>query len=185
MGMADRIAICQAILKINNDRVLFVHQSAPEYLLRKHPDEDLIAEGFRMEASKCHGEIAHRCLQILENSFSQHITVVVGNVVGGFKQPVIIKRDQLPAEPRTVSELFNYADLYWMKHARLSPRDAEYLFDVSRPFFKKSSEIRKDWANSKNRPPRRLHVASYFGIVPWLQAHREEGRTISFHGTRR
>jgi hypothetical protein len=71
-GMADMVAICQPLLKISDGRVLFIHQFAKEYLLREQPDEDPVAEGFRVEPRECHAEIAHRCLQILEHSSLRH-----------------------------------------------------------------------------------------------------------------
>ncbi|KAF5535210.1 NACHT ankyrin domain-containing protein [Fusarium phyllophilum] len=182
-GMEDIIAICQPLLKQIDGRVLFVHQSTKEYLLRSQPDEDPIAELFRVEASKCHGEIAHRCLQILENSFLQHKIIrfsksQLDNIKTGHEH------HQLPAEVRSASELFNYAYLHWMKHARLSPKEAKHLFDFDRPFFREPSAIRQHWAVSLNLPLRRLQLASYLCIVPWLQALREE-RGKSFYGNRR
>lgn len=185
--MADRIAICRPLLKVVDDRVLFVHQSAREYLLREQTDEDSTAELFRVEASKCHGEVAHKCLQILENSFLQYATLRFSeSYFEEIEKGHLIQRDQLPAGLRGEPELFNYAYLYWMKHTRLSSKDAQYLFDFSRPFFKKSSHIRRNWARSNgNIAQGRLHIASFYGIMPWLQALREEGDSITFHGTRR
>ncbi|KAG4259012.1 hypothetical protein FPRO03_13234 [Fusarium proliferatum] len=185
--MADRIAICQPLLKLDDDRVLFFHQSAREYLLRDQTDEDPTAELFRVEASKCHGEAAHKCLQILESSFLQNATLRFSeSYFEEIEKGHLIQRDQLPAALRGEPELFNYAYLYWMKHTRLSSKDAQYLFDFSRPFFKKSSQIRRNWARSNgNIAQGRLNMASFYGIMPWLQAIQEEGDSITFHGTRR
>lgn len=185
--MADRIAICQPLLKLNDDRVLFFHQSAREYLLRDQTDEDPTAELFRVEASKCHGEAAHKCLQILESSFLQYATLRFSeSYLEEIEKGHLIQRYQLPAALRGEPELFNYAYLYWMKHTRLSSKDAQYLFDFSRPFFKKSSHIRRNWARSNgNIAQGRLYMASFYGIMPWLQALQEEGDSITFHGTRR
>ncbi|KAH7254972.1 hypothetical protein B0J15DRAFT_526313 [Fusarium solani] len=38
---ADRVAICRPFLKVHNNQVIFVHQSAKEYLLRTQHDTDL------------------------------------------------------------------------------------------------------------------------------------------------
>lgn len=185
--MADRITICQPLLKVYDDRVLFVHQSAREYLLRDQIDEDPTAELFRVEASKCHGEVAYRCLQILENSILQHATLYFSlSDLNEMERGHVTQRDQLPAALWGRPELFNYAYFHWMKHTRLSAQDAQNLFDFSRPFFKKSSRIRRNWARSNgNIAQGRLHMASFYGIMPWLQALREEGSSITFHGTRR
>ncbi|KAF4503282.1 NACHT and Ankyrin domain [Fusarium agapanthi] len=48
-GMADRIAICQPLLTLDDDRVLFVHQSTREYLHRGQPDADHVAELFQRD----------------------------------------------------------------------------------------------------------------------------------------
>ncbi|KLO83570.1 Uncharacterized protein LW93_352 [Fusarium fujikuroi] len=111
--MADRIAICQPLLKLDDDRVLFFHQSAREYLLRDQTDEDPTAELFRVEASKCHGEAAHKCLQILESSFLQYATLRYSeSYFEEIEKGHLMQRDQLPAALRGKSELFNYAYLY-------------------------------------------------------------------------
>ncbi|KAH7158358.1 ankyrin repeat-containing domain protein [Fusarium sp. MPI-SDFR-AT-0072] len=48
----------------------------------------------------------------------------------------------------------------------------------------KSSDIRKSWAASDIVPSQRLQMASCLGIVPWLQAFREEVGIMRFLGTR-
>ncbi|KAF5597816.1 NACHT ankyrin domain-containing protein [Fusarium pseudocircinatum] len=174
-GMADRITICQPLLRISDDRVLFIHQCAKEYLLRDQPDDDPITESFRIEASECHGEIAHKCLQILEQSCLQF---------EGFARKSF-DYDTVPPELQTMCKLFNYAEFHWMVHARLSPPSAKYLFNFSRPFFKRSSAIRKNWAVLHGMPSQRLQMASFLGIVPWPQALWEEVGTMRFLGTRR
>ncbi|KAF5532799.1 NACHT ankyrin domain-containing protein [Fusarium mexicanum] len=173
--MADMIAICQPLLKITDDRVLFIHQSAKGYLLRDEPDDDPIAETFRIEASKCHGEIAHKCLQVLEQSCLQR---------EGLSR-MSFDHDTMAAELQLECDLFKYANLHWTIHARLSPKGAKHLFNFDRPFFKKSSGIRKTWATFNGVLSQRIHMASFLGNVPWLQALREEAGPMSFFGAKR
>ncbi|KAF5563459.1 NACHT ankyrin domain-containing protein [Fusarium napiforme] len=176
-GMADMVAICQPLLKISDGRVLFIHQSAEEYLLREQPDEDPVAEGFRVQPRECHAEIAHKCLQILEHSSLRHkrTNKILKYILGD---------DTQPEEIKTECELFEYASLYCMRHARLAS-NAGYWFDFSRPFFARTSYVRENWADDEWAPSSRLHLAAYIGLMPWLQALRDEGGGLPFYGTLR
>ncbi|KAF5627248.1 NACHT and ankyrin domain protein [Fusarium tjaetaba] len=176
-GMADMVAICQPLLKISDGRVLFIHQSAEEYLLREQPDEDPVAEGFRLEPRECHAEIAHKCLQILEHSSLRHkrSNKILKYILGDHMQP---------EETHPECELFEYASVYCMRHARLAS-NAGYLFDFSRPFFARTSYVRENWADEEDAPSSRLRLAAYIGFMPWLQALQEEGGGLPFYGTLR
>ncbi|RYP70906.1 hypothetical protein DL771_005156 [Monosporascus sp. 5C6A] len=96
-AIRDKIALCGPSLKVQEQEVGLVHQSARDYLLRKERDSDAVLEEF--------------------------------------------------------------------------PK----LFDVSKPFFHKDSDLRENWwrAYAKGRwpchKPPLLHVASHCGIVPWVQ----------------
>ncbi|EXK29635.1 hypothetical protein FOXG_20607 [Fusarium oxysporum f. sp. lycopersici 4287] len=184
--MEDRIVICQPLLRLSDNQVLFVHQSAKEYLLRSEPDQDPITEGFRIEAKRCHGEVAHRCLQIIEHSFFRHKRIdyeTFESMTRDRKQPNISGGSMQPRKSLNACELFNYAELYWLSHARLSPKDASYLFNPSRPFFKRFSAVRKNWAAYRIEPSWLIHMATYLGMVPWLRAFREERVFMPYIGT--
>ena len=69
----DAIAICAPMLQLRSKSVEFVHQSAPEYLLRDQADDDPILENFRITLERSHLYLAQRCLQSLsENTWLQH-----------------------------------------------------------------------------------------------------------------
>ncbi|KAG5769174.1 hypothetical protein H9Q72_003517 [Fusarium xylarioides] len=181
--MEDRISICQPLLRINDNQVLFIHQSAKEYLLRSQPDQDKVAEGFRIEAKRCHGEIAHRCLQIIEHSFFRHKRIdykTFESMKRDNKQPQTLGVSMWRKESLATCELFNYAERYWMSHARLSPEDANYLFDPSRPFFKRFSAVRRNWAAYRVELSWLADMAAYLGLVPWLRVIREGENHKSF-----
>ncbi|KAF5573628.1 NACHT ankyrin domain-containing protein [Fusarium pseudoanthophilum] len=177
--MEDRISICQPLLRISDNQVLFVHQSAKDYLLRSQPDQDKVAEGFRIEEKRCHGEIAHRCLQIIEQSFFRHKRIdyeTFESMKKDNKQPQIPGVSMRRKESLATCELFSYAERYWMSHARLSPEDANYLFDPSRPFFKRFSAVRRNWAAYRVKLSWFADMVAYLGLVSWLQVIRE-GKT--------
>ncbi|KAI3578582.1 ankyrin repeat-containing domain protein, partial [Fusarium oxysporum f. sp. albedinis] len=181
--MEDRIVICQPLLRLSDNQVLFVHQSAKEYLLRSEPYQDPITEGFRIEAKRCHGEVAHRCLQIIEHSFFRHKRIdyeTFESMTRDRKQPNISGGSMQPRKSLSACELFNYAELYWLSHARLSPKDASYLFNPSRPFFKRFSAVRKNWAAYRIEPSWLIHMATYLGMVPdkFVQSLLEHGLQI-------
>ncbi|CVL05011.1 uncharacterized protein FMAN_13001 [Fusarium mangiferae] len=184
--MEDRIAICQPLLRLSNNRVLFVHQSAKEYLLRSQPDQDTIAEGFRIEAKGCHGEIAHRCLQIIENSFFRHKRIdheTFERMKRGHEEPKISGVSMYQGNTLITGELFSYAERYWFSHARQSPKDASYLFTTSRPFFKRFSVVRKNWEAYRAESSWIHRMATYLGMVPWLWALRGEKVFLPIIGT--
>ncbi|KAF5664588.1 NACHT ankyrin domain-containing protein [Fusarium circinatum] len=186
--MADRISICQPLLKLSDGRVLLIHQSVKEYLVRSYPDQDPIAEEFRIQEKECHSEIAHRCLQVLEHSFLQHTRISSRSpeyLRGEDRQPNILRVNIQPGGFQVAPQLFNYADLHWMKHAKSSSKNSKHLYDPRRPFFKKSCLVRKNWAAVGPVPWPRAHMAAYFGILPWLQALVESEGIPSWYWTQR
>ncbi|KAJ3456350.1 hypothetical protein MRS44_016373 [Fusarium solani] len=168
---ADRVAICRPFLKVHNNQVLFVHQSAKEYLLRKQHDTDQVVEGFRIAADQGHAELAHKCLLVLEDSALQHTVLDFGDRPWQGESP-----------------LLDYAIRRWHNHARLASRDAKDLFNPDRPFFKQPSAVRSKWVETHNRwpgmyllqclPQTPLHMASYFAIVPWVEIALQWDRSM-------
>ncbi|KAI8712436.1 NACHT domain-containing protein [Fusarium sp. LHS14.1] len=159
--IADRVAICRPFLKVHDNQVLFVHQSAKEYLLRKHHDTDQVLEGFRITSGQGHAALAHKCLLVLENSALQDTYLSFRN---------------MPWQGE--SHLLGYAILHWQSHARLASRDAEDLFNSDRTFYKQPSVVQSNWMKTysryhenhlRNLPQTSLHIASYFAIVPWVR----------------
>ncbi|RSL90982.1 hypothetical protein CEP51_000479 [Fusarium floridanum] len=167
----DRVAICRPFLKVHNNRVLFVHQSAKEYLLRKKHDADQVLEGFRITSDQGHAALAQKCLLVLENSALQHTTLDL---------------DDMPWQD--ASPLLGYAVFYWQSHAKLASRDAKDLFNPDRPFFQQPSASRSNWRHLYNSWPSKtntlwlprtpLHMACYFSIVPWAEIALQWDRSI-------
>ncbi|UPK95450.1 hypothetical protein LCI18_006385 [Fusarium solani-melongenae] len=167
---ADRVAICRPFLKVHNNQVLSVHQSAKEYMLRKQHDTDQVLEGFRITTDQGHVALAHKCLLVLENSALQHTALPLYYTPGQGESP-----------------LLNYAILHWHNHARLASRDAKGLFNPDRPFFQQSSAVQSKWIQTyslwdvnyiRNLPKTPLHMASFFAIVPWVKIALQQDRSM-------
>ncbi|KAI1743227.1 ankyrin repeat-containing domain protein [Xylaria scruposa] len=151
----DEIALYGSFLKILEDKVTFVHQSAKEYLLQidhdSHPE-------FWIKPEEAHLELTRTCLDLIENSALQCRSL-----------------DSKDSSSWQDSPLLDYAVFHWMDHARSSSTYAKELLNQSRPFVKDESDIWKKWLKAyssdytEDSPYILLHIASYFSIVPWVQ----------------
>ena len=65
--MRDQIYYCGCFLKIEEDEVCLIHQSAKGYLLRKSHEPNLDLEVFRVKEEIGNLEIARKCLGYLQN----------------------------------------------------------------------------------------------------------------------
>ncbi|RTE83479.1 hypothetical protein BHE90_001900 [Fusarium euwallaceae] len=170
--VADWVKICRPFLKVHNKRVVFVHQSAKEYLLREQPDADPVLEMFRITANQGHAALAHECLDILEASAFQRTALNLSDM-------------SWPHQ----SHLLNYAVLHWQNHARLASRDAKDLFNPDRPFFQQPSAVRNNWTQTYNSwcssqirrhlPETPLHMACCLGIIPWVEITLQRDRSMT------
>jgi ankyrin repeat protein len=143
-AIRDYVTLCGSFLKLHEDEVGFVHQSAKDYLLEKEVRQNSILEGFRIKPEKAHLELARRCLDYFhETSCSSQ------------------------------SLFLDYAVKHWPEHARESSSLASELLDLSLPFFRKESTLRSKWSKLYSEgwqfpPLELLHLASYFGIFAWV-----------------
>ena len=188
----DQVLNCGYFLRIEEDEVGLIHQSAKEYLLRKECDSNPELEAFRVKEEAANLEIARKCLNYLHSGALENS-----------ESHILRDTSHLRAFP-----LLNYAVLQWHEHARFLDRSAD-IFDLSLPFYQKKSHIRRSWLNAYCDYNHRflrdslrlesftlLHLASYFGILPlaenlvlgkdlkskakclyYLRKHGEHGRT--------
>ena len=74
--------------------------------------------------------------------------------------------------------LLRYASSYWVQHARGCAALGKQLLKTRSEFFSMQSKILKNWLNDPYTGPildiecqvSAVHLASYLGILPWLQA---------------
>ena len=157
----DQVSSCGYFLKIEEDEVGLIHQSAKDYLLRKTCDSNPELEAFRVKEEVTNLEIAKKCLNYLQNS-----------ALGNSESHILENTSHLRTFP-----LLKYAALHWHEHAIWLAR-SEDIFDLSLPFYRKKSHVRRSWlqaygdyyCHSRGPAPQEsftlLHLASYFGILP-------------------
>ena len=160
----DAIEICGPLLKVQEQKVSLVHQSAQDYLLREKRDNDPTLETFRVKPEEAHLELARVCLNCISQSRLQHTIIDFRKKSGPHDSP-----------------LLQYAALHWHEHARKASMFAAMLFDRTGPFFQSVSPLRENWAESYDYATTEffltllstlslLHLSSYLGIVPWVEA---------------
>ncbi|KAL9117500.1 MAG: hypothetical protein Q9187_005963 [Circinaria calcarea] len=156
--ITDQVSYCGYFLKIKDNKIDLIHQSAKDYLLRKSCDSNPELEFFRVKEEVSNLEIARKCLDYLQN----------GALAAG---QVNLKTDasHLKAFP-----LLSYAVLHWPEHARSLAR-SESIFDLSLPFYHKRSPVRESWLKTYWAEKEYyilphsftlLHIASWLGILP-------------------
>jgi hypothetical protein len=155
----DAVALCGPLLKVQEQEVSLVHQSARDYLLRTEPDNDEVLEAFRLNLESVHLELAEKCLNCVAQSDLQHRV--------------------LDAKPDAQeSPLLRYAMLHWPEHAKSCGALAAELFDPYGLFLQKKSSLRIHWWEVYDKMVRRyedecsqlLHMACSLEIVPWIEA---------------
>jgi Ankyrin repeats (3 copies) len=166
-AVRDQVTLCGLFFKIQEQEVGLVHQSARDYLLRKKPESDPDLDEFRINPEEAHLEIAEVCFNCIAHSSLQ------------YRDFNLLDRSTSQESP-----LLKYAALYWPEHARCCSTLAAKLFDSSKAFFQKGSDLRKNWwtTYSKAQPlrlssytPPLLHMACHLGIVPWVVAIFRKG----------
>ncbi|CAN9211420.1 unnamed protein product [Alternaria alternata] len=160
-AIRNAIALCGPLLKVQEQEVSLIHQSARDYLQRKERDSDTVLEGFRLIAESSHLELAQKCVDCVAQSDLQHR---------------VINLDAKPGPKE--SPLLRYATLHWPEHAKSCSALAAKLFDPSGLFLQKESCLRDNWWKTYNemkeeyqrvRSPL-LHIACILEIVPWVEA---------------
>jgi hypothetical protein len=61
----DYISMCKSLIYLQCGRVVLVHQSVKDYLLRTHPDDDPLVESVRVKKAESHLAMADRCIKVL------------------------------------------------------------------------------------------------------------------------
>ena len=157
----DAVALCGPLLKVHEQEVSLVHQSARDYLLRTERDNDAVLETFRLNLESAHLELARKCLNCIAQSDLQHTVI------------------DLDAElDSQASLLLRYATLHWPEHAKSCSGLAAKLFSLSGLFLEKKSPLRDHWwetyhkkmSGYQSEPPPLLHIACNSEIIPWVEA---------------
>ncbi|KAH8702685.1 hypothetical protein GQ44DRAFT_597186, partial [Phaeosphaeriaceae sp. PMI808] len=100
-AIRDEIALCGPFLKVQEQQVSLVHQSARDYLVRKEHDSDAVLEEFRIELENAHLVLTQICLDCIAQSGLQHA-------------PLALDNKSCSQE----SSLLMYAAFHWPEHAK-------------------------------------------------------------------
>lgn len=161
--IADKVAICRPFLKVHQEKVFFVHQSAKEYLSQSQQGQNLPPPKFQLIPDQCHDIIAHKCLNAIENDFLRRDA--------GFKAWCYDDSSCREVLQSTLDGFLRYAIEYWSIHARLSATQTQWLSDLKRPFLR-NLVMRNTYSGDiyeacLSKYP--IHFASHLGLAPWLE----------------
>ncbi|KAK5707420.1 hypothetical protein LTR17_020713 [Elasticomyces elasticus] len=151
----DEVHACEALVRIGAETVGLVHQSARDFLLRSE-----------INNTKGHYNLAVCCVEWLEH---------VEDLGLGHYTDVQAKRKPFDG----------YSVRFWPSHAKASGALAKGLFRQSRMFGAQSA-MRVNWWKEYYDMDRdtvvpAVHIASYLGILPWVQALIKHKKMPLFH----
>jgi hypothetical protein len=159
-AIRDAITLCGPLLKVQEQEVSLIHQSARDYMQRKERDSDTVLEAFRLIAESSHLELAQKCLDCIAQSRLQ--------------QRVVDLDAKLDCQE---SPLLRYATLHWPEHAKsYLALNAELLYTLQQ-FLCTKHTLRRHWSVAYRKEklltlPQTiplLHILCYLGFVPLLQ----------------
>ncbi|KAI9770336.1 MAG: hypothetical protein M1840_003495, partial [Geoglossum simile] len=164
--MKDRLESCGLLLRVDDNEVNLVHQSAKDFLQRDEPyDEDL--EIYRVKKTEAHLVVARICFEYIQRKPFSNFSIK-------------LQRNERSARVSSVLQeypLLEYATLYWPRHSRYASGAIEDMFDFSGLFCQDKSKIRENWwrtywsggSSHLDCAPTLftlMHIAAYFGITP-------------------
>ncbi|KAF7502472.1 hypothetical protein GJ744_005687 [Endocarpon pusillum] len=169
-AIRDQVTLCGLFLKVQDQEVGLVHQSARDYLLQKEADNDVELEAFRIKPEEAHREVAETCLNCIGHSRLRDAPLDFEKTYDAFR---------LQQGP-----LLEYAVFHWPEHARSATTLAEQLLQHASLFFEEESRLRANWWQVYRRrgwgfsgsqlPP--LHMACYLGITPLVDKQDSQGQ---------
>jgi ankyrin repeat protein len=127
--------LCGYFLKVTGDRVGLVHQSAKDYLLRDGSLDDGPLGFYHIKEGEANAEIARTCFTYLNNEALKGLR---------YDPWDSNEKSRLRHRIRTLP-LLDYAFRYWIDHARKASTSAEFLYNLSHPFYAIGSPTREAW----------------------------------------
>ena len=165
----DRLASCGLMVKIDDDVVNLVHESARDFFQGDQVKSENI-EDFYMDFNT-HRTLLRTCLDIIEKSY---------------KYPGSI------SDATHHDTLLTYASLHWPDHFRYIFTSPDARSELSRQFFRPETPVREDWwrfywerEQYGGAPPTftQLHLAAFLGNLEWAKIllKRRPGDDLSLH----
>ena len=165
----ERLAACALMVKVDNDVVNLVHESAREFFQSDQAKNEDI-EVFYMD-SKTHRTLLRTCVDIIEKSYKYP-----GSISNASRH----------------NTLLTYATLHWPDHFHYILNSPGAQTELSRQFFRQESPVREDWwrfywerEEYGGAPPKftLLHLAAFLGNLEWAKIllKRRSSGDLSFH----
>ncbi|PGH18271.1 hypothetical protein AJ79_00610 [Helicocarpus griseus UAMH5409] len=155
------ITMCIPLLSVYQGDLVLVHESARNYLTWQDLGKDEALKAFYIQTEEANAELAQTCFECIQSSTLQFSQISVTNKLLLSKDPLI-----------------GYAVMYWLEHAKRSPKYADKVFDPSHSFFQEKSDLRRNWWQSYWKVGDSvwgeldiplLHISAYCGILPWVE----------------
>ncbi|KAK8013029.1 ankyrin repeat protein [Apiospora marii] len=152
----DLSIYCEHLLVINDETgvVRFVHTSVKEFLAQRHPMISTVSVTDRTHIDKGNQIIMRMCLKILERTAESDV-------------------------------LRPYAVEFLPRHMEACTA-ADISHELSRPYFTVENILQNHWGEWRLKndlgffqeaTPSPLHIATYWGVIPWAQ-HQLQARSI-------
>ncbi|KAI9761775.1 MAG: hypothetical protein M1835_008115 [Candelina submexicana] len=173
--LSQGIEACGSILTVSEDETVNIaHASVRDFLTSESPQlaNDTGLSQYRISLPDVDREITHFCLMYLEQGCLNEGPIAYSENQSHYEKRV----NQYPFLP--------YAAPYWPEHAREA---SHMFFDLSSPFFKPESAIRKNWwhtywaamtTKGKLLAPRNftlVHMAAYLDLQVLVQQLMHSG----------
>jgi hypothetical protein len=163
----DHISLCKPLISVQGEKVVLVHQSAKDYLLRTEPDDDPVVESARIKKAESHLAMADRCLMALGGD-----TALVRLRYAQEFWPEHAKRCGTLATSWISSNQYFFGQ-------RSEPRECWWQFYVYNTLHHFS-----DLPLEEHEPERpRLHIACLIGFTQWIDDILSSKDRAENHGT--
>lgn len=149
---------------VRGQEVNLVRQSVRDYLSHSDCDSHPVLETFRFDNAITHLQLAHRCLDFIEQERVQN-------------GPYLFDPDETPQ--RWENPLLRYAALHWFEHAKESSALATKVFKSHGLFQPRNKALRRAWWKSYKDylnnsrylipPPPLLHMACILELIPLVE----------------
>jgi hypothetical protein len=173
----DYISLCKPLISTQGGKVVLVHQSVKDYLLRSRPDEDHVVESVRVKNLESHLAMADRCLRVLgggsalvryANLYWPEHAKQCGKLAG----PWIVKNDHFFGKRSQLRESWWSTYMYTVP-SELRPRlrvpwsRPSDLAVAPRNHPTPSPEASNASKAQKGHP--KLHMACFIGFTQWVE----------------
>jgi hypothetical protein len=148
----DYISLCKSLVSIQAGKVVLVHQSVKDYLLRTQTDDDPVVESVRIKRAESHLAMADRCLKALGRG-SEFVFYARLYWPEHAKQCEELARPWIVANKYFFKARSKARNTWWQIHVQVSKRLRNRLKLVQVGLYE----------------PPQLHMACLLGFSQWVE----------------